>query len=173
MPAPFPIEDVERARKMYEDDGYSPGEIADAFYRQTGGRFRQIHRSTISGWVGKYGWKHHRHNGRAQSRDLFDPQKPFSVSGISDPIYHLARVEALKYVNSYDIHARVGEIVASTLLHVASELDPGERVYRQLKPLIRAEVRRLRQQERSLRQYGRSDQARKDIEEERKRRISQ
>ena len=80
MPAPFPIEDVERARKMYEDDGYSPGEIADAFYLQTGvGSAKYIDPRSAAGWA-SMGGKHHRHNGRAQSRDLFDRRSPFPLA---------------------------------------------------------------------------------------------
>ena len=172
MPAGFHLAVVERARELYTQDFLSPDEIVHRLEQEVADRQLIIpgpdardprvpaHRSTINNWAKKFGWTHWREAKDKRSGS----SEPFSISGITDPIYHLARVMALNHVREEckrHPRASVGEILASTMLHLGHEIDPGKSVYRALAPEIRRHIRQYRKEIAKLTKEGTEEARRK------------
>lgn len=167
----------ERAKQLYTKDGCSPEDIIEALSEELLDGQLQIpdksptdielpkDRSTISRWAKEYGWSPHWQEARKRHHEVIDAAEPFAISGIKDPVFHMARVKALKRVEFLigehpDIDdSRIQEAV---VMRVRRELEPGRRVLRELRPLISQAIDRVRKLQSALTTSDR----RRTIEEE-------
>ena len=71
-------------------------------------------------------------------------------------------IKAGKPVTDLEVTTQ-GQITEAVLLHVAGELDPGIRVYRRLRPIIRDEIKRLRKERTDDIEYLASNKLRREL----------
>jgi hypothetical protein len=115
MPAKIHPRVRARAKELWEKEGYSPKEILQSLSVELiDGTLRvpgvknisdvaiPTHRSTINDWANEDGWNPHWREARKQRNQQIQQDiaegKPFPISGIKDPIWHLAILEAQRYV---------------------------------------------------------------------------
>jgi hypothetical protein len=103
----------ERARELYEKEGYSPAQIVEQLeLDRLNGKFNGLvpegstvplpqDRTTINNWAKQEGWRHWREAKRKIDKKIEQDVAagvPFAISGIKDPIWHIAILEAQRYV---------------------------------------------------------------------------
>jgi hypothetical protein len=163
MGAPIHPAVRERARVLYEEEGYSPEQIVEALSFERLGRSLNVpgqdplkvavpnERTTINNWAKKYGWKSWREAKKKVdariNQDLAEGV-PFAISGINDPIWHLSVLEAQQTVRH--CLREVPTLMDSTVRHAAlvevhGTLKPGPRVLERLRPLITEYIKQYRQ----------------------------
>jgi len=142
-----------RARELWEDEGYSPGEILEALSFELAGGTLLVHadiakvvlpqdRSVLHKWAKAESWQPWR-NAKKKVNQKIDENiaegVPFPISGIVDPIWHLSVVETQAYIGDMrDSMPTIWEV----LRHVNNKLQPGPKVLERLRPVIRSEIKR-------------------------------
>jgi hypothetical protein len=139
---------MEKAKKLYTEDGLSPMEIVDRLRLGTDLYDAETpeHRSTVNRWAMQYGWSPHWKEARKKQQYAKQDGDPF-ISGITDPISHLAKVKALNQVSELIAQypdATNSQIQQAVLTHINFELSPGPRVIRELNPLIKKAIGQAR-----------------------------
>jgi hypothetical protein len=176
MPAGIHPAVRERARELWEKEGYSPTQIVDQLPLdlangkirfpgvdiEKGVGFEKVvlptHRSTINDWAKEDGWTPHWREARKTEG------KPFAISGITDPIWHLAILEVQRYAKSLlppsygepptSLQKNDSELVLDAMTHVNETLRPGPRVLVRLRPVILHELKMAREQLQYLDDYN-------------------
>jgi hypothetical protein len=114
MPAKIHPAVRERARKLWEKEGYSPTLIVDNLpldllsgkLQVPGVDIKDVvlptHRSVINDWAKEEGWSPHWREAKKKVDQKIDQDiaegVPFAISGIKDPIWHLSVLEAKRYI---------------------------------------------------------------------------
>lgn len=162
MPKNYAIEVTRRAEELFTKDGCGPTETLDRLRTEaengdllipgyTPGNddvadFVPTSRTTIYEWSKDWGssWK----EARRQQRQAIETGEPFAISGITDPIFHLARVKAfsaLYKILPQQPDASNGAILADVQRYVDQEVAPGPRVHRELQPILTKHLNILRE----------------------------
>jgi hypothetical protein len=105
-------------------------------------------RTTINRWAKLYEWTPHWKDAQKRERVAIQAGEPFALSGITDPIVHLARVKGLKFCRNYvHQHPRLTSrhILQQCILYLNEELEPGPRVFRYLTPILRTEIQLIKE----------------------------
>ena len=155
MPATFSRAVIDRAEELWTVEGSSPPEIIEQLeIDKLNGKIGEdvripgfSSRSVIYDWAKRYKWSPHWKDAKEQLQTTNGNGPPrYSVSGIDDPIWHLSKVKAINLVPEF-IGNQPGwsddQILIGIQLDIAHELDPGPRVHRELRPIIRREMKRI------------------------------
>jgi hypothetical protein len=115
MGAPIHPVVKKRARELWEKEGYSPEQILDALsLERMKGAFNGLvsddsklrlpqDRTTLYNWAKQEGWGDWRETKRKVDEKIeqdIAAGVPFAISSIKDPIWHLAIVEAQRYIKN-------------------------------------------------------------------------
>lgn len=147
MPAPCHPVVVQAARELWQEQGLSPNQIiAELKAMEARGDFEAkltvpTSTTTINMWARTQGWSPH-WRVAARKATARDPGSP-----LTRVLIHLSRVKGIKFMRGYvwkNPHASIGEILGSTFLHIAEELDPGPDVYRRIKGKLVEAAKELR-----------------------------
>jgi hypothetical protein len=141
----------ERARALWED-GWTPTKVIDKLdeeFHMVENLGSRVKYTTLASWAVKGGWKYFVDHDTPKE---LNPNQPFGVSGINDPVYHLSLVLGKRLVrensgtrsNSKEYGSRPSVIVARVLADVDREYDPGPRTLVYLKPILTRYVNTIR-----------------------------
>ena len=70
-----------------------------------------------------------------------------NISGIPDPIYHLCRIKAFRFIPLYLYdHPKASdyEVLFNVRMEVGAEYEPGPGVWRRMWPLLKEEIKKAR-----------------------------
>ena len=176
----------ERARALWED-GWTPTKVIyklDEEFHMVENLGHRLKYTTLASWAVKGGWKYFVDHDTPKE---LNPNQPFGVSGINDPVYHLSLVMGKRLVrensgtrsNSKEYGSRPSVIVAEALADVDREYDPGPDTLDYLKPILTRYVNTIRRAavagrenwlnedpQRNRKSQNRLDEARKEVNEE-------
>jgi hypothetical protein len=172
MPAPIHPTVRDRARELYEDQGYSPEQIVERLsFDLLAGELEvpvpeskkdevrlPNDRSTINKWAKDGHWKPWREAKKKVDQKIeqdIAEGEPFAISGIKDPIWHLSILEVQRYIGSLmppygefntPLYTKTDhELVLDVMTHVNETLRPGPRVLVRLRPVILHTLKRKRE----------------------------
>ena len=148
-----PVEWKNRARELWEL-GWNPKRVIeklDEEFKMAEQYGYLIKYTTLKSWARRGGWKHF---SNADTPKHMNPNEPFGVSGISDPIYRLSLVMGKRLIREdsgtrsttdpKEYGSRPSIIVAKALEAVDNEYDPGPKTITYLKPVLTRYVHSIR-----------------------------
>lgn len=162
---------IDRARELYTQKGFSPEEIIEELSRQLlngqlvvegkedGNVELPQDRSAINRWAKLYEWSPKWKEAKKQRNQAIARGEPFAITNINDPIFHLSRMMAFEITQPMmrDKPKVSDELIQfNVIAEVAGKLDPGPEACRRLKPIVMAEIQRVRKWDEALRHssYG-------------------
>ena len=137
-----PVEWKNRAKELREF-GWNPKRVIeklDEEFKMAEQYGYLIKYTTLKSWARRGGWKHF---SNADTPKHLNPNEPFGVSGISDPVYHLSLTMAKRLIredsgtrstDTKEFGSKPSTIVAKALEAVDNEYDPGPNTITTLKP---------------------------------------
>ena len=157
-----PQEWREFARVRWAEWGWKPKQILDAMEKEFG---RRVKYRTLKPWADDGGWKYFEDSDTPKKSN---PNEPFGVSGITDPIYHLSLVMgkrliredgATRSTDTTEYGSRPSTIVAQALEEINLVYDPGPDTIDYLKPVLARYVHSVRRATKT----GRENRLNEDI----------
>ena len=166
---------VDRAKILYTQYGNSPEEILEVLSHELasgsltvpGKRPEAVElpkvRSTINRWAKLHNWQPHWRMASESRQEAIERGEPFAISGITDPVWHLSSIFALRQLEGYlrmHPHATNKEVIQRVTFRVMRAFKPGPGVLRKLRPFLQREAGRLRkpeEAERALEDYRREN----------------
>jgi len=158
MPPTYHPNVIQRARELWTREGVSPEEnVEQLSYELTERELEWTlnlpdstrlpgDRSTINRLAKRHQWAPHWKYAKKLRVASQDSTKPFSVSGIDDPIWHLSKTlaftRACEYAHDSNFRSEpVDAVMMQIQMDVAYSYNPPPTVFRMLRPGLRQRIR--------------------------------